>query len=123
MTLEEKRPGRLTLVGGGILPGASSQEAVRKRPPTSWRVQKAQYGPATPVGEFWFWIPTNTLRPKKNGSPQSKPPPLLDPARLLNAALVLLKIVSALAMLNETCADVPLPPVLVAVKLVVEVGQ
>src|SRR6516165_7030777 len=123
MTLEEKRPGRLTLVGGGILPGASSQEAVRKRPLTSWRVQKAQYGPATPVGEFWFWIPTKTLRPRKNGRPQSKPAPALDPARLLKTALVLLKVVSALAMLNETCADVPLAPLFVAMKFVVEVGQ
>ena len=94
--------------------------------PTSvWPVQKAQYGPATPVGEFWFSIPTNTLRPRKNGKPQSKLPelPTLAPLRLLNAALLLLKIVSALAMLNETCPEVPLVPVLVAVKLTVEAGQ
>src|SRR5271167_4675498 len=91
-------------------------------PATSSRAQKAQYGPATPVGELWPSMPTKTLRPKKNGNPQSKAP-VLDAARLLNAAFLLLKIASALATLNETCADVPLAPVLVAVNATVEAGQ
>src|SRR5262249_51914033 len=64
------------------------------------RGQYAQYGPV-PWGVLWPSIPMNTLRPKKNGIPQSKSPSSV-PARSLRAALLVAKSVSALATLNDT---------------------
>ena len=56
-----------------------------------YAVQKAKYGPV-PAGVGWSSIDVTTLRPKKKGSPQSKPGMEesvgytgMGPARLSNA--------------------------------------
>src|SRR5579859_1401409 len=83
------------------------------------------YGP-TPAGVFCPSMAKNTLRPKKNGSPQSKlVASEFVPARLLNAKEVGLaeSSESVFATLKRTWLATPSVPWFVAIKSCVAAGQ
>lgn len=84
--------------------------------------QYAQYGPV-PRLELVPLIPTKTLRPRKNGSPQSNPPDILAPSSA-NTILDVLKSAVALPIIKDIAPlGEPVDPVLTAEKVVVVGGQ
>ena len=86
--------------------------------------QNAMNGPAGAPVTLAPWMATNTLRPKKNGNPQSKA--LEDDKgepRLLKAVEPLCNRESALATLKSMLAFVPFAPWMVAERLRLDGGQ